>query len=76
MRCLLHLSPNAKANKTLVYYKASYYQARVEDHGDILVVSSRLDAFHTTRVELHRTSAEVETQTNTFLARVAKNVQR
>jgi hypothetical protein len=76
MRCLLHLSPNGKANKTLVYYKASHHQVRVEDHGDILVVSSRIDTFHTTRVEVHRTSAEVEAQINTFLARVAKNVPR
>ena len=37
----VHLSPEIKANKTLVYYQAGRNNTRVADHGDILIVSWR-----------------------------------
>jgi hypothetical protein len=59
-KCQLHLSANCKANRSLLYHKASFHQAKVADNGDILVVSSLQDTSHTIRIELYRTAAEVD----------------
>ena len=70
------MSPQGKANKTLVYYQASQYLTRVEDHGDILVVTSLADTSYTTRIAVHHSAATVDAQLTTFLSKVAKNGQR
>ena len=74
-KCQLHLSAECKANRSLLYHKASFHKAKVEDHGDILVVSSLIAATHTIRVELYRSAADIDSLMTTFLATVPKNVQ-
>ena len=44
MRAFFHLSPMAKANKTLVYFKAHKSPIRITDRGDIMNLSWRFDA--------------------------------
>jgi hypothetical protein len=62
----------------LVYYQASQYHTRVEDHGDILVVAALADTSYTTRTAVHHSAATVDAKgkLTTFLSKVAKNVQR
>ena len=44
MRAFVHLSPMAKANKTLVYFKAHKSPIKITDRGDIMNLAWRFDA--------------------------------
>ena len=48
----LHLSPEIKANKTLVYYEARKNNTWVEDHGDILTIAWRFNKAILIRIDL------------------------
>jgi len=44
MRAFVHLSPMAKANKTLVYFKTNRSPIKIIDRGDIMHLTWRADA--------------------------------
>jgi hypothetical protein len=44
MRAYVHLSPMAKANKTLVYFQANKSPTKITDRGDIMNLTWRFDA--------------------------------
>ena len=48
----VHLSPEIKANKTLVYYEARKNNTWVEDHGDIITVAWRFNKAILIRIDL------------------------
>jgi hypothetical protein len=43
MRAYVHLSPTAKANKTLVYYKANKAPIKITDRGDVMNLTWRFN---------------------------------
>ena len=67
LRAHLHLTPQGKANKTLVYFTARRYPVTIQDRGDIVCVHWMSDPTLSARVELSRTAAEVEETLRTFL---------
>ena len=67
LRAHLHLTPQGKANKTLVYFTARRYPVTMQDRGDIVCVHWMSDPTLSARVELSRTAAEVEETLRTFL---------
>jgi hypothetical protein len=67
LRAHIHLTPQEKANKTLVYFTARRYPVTIQDRGDIVCVHWMSDPTHSARVELSRTAAEVESTLRNFL---------
>jgi hypothetical protein len=67
LRAHLHLTPQGKANKTLVYFTARRYPVTIQDRGDIVCVHWMSEPTLSARVELTRTAAEVEITLRNFL---------
>jgi hypothetical protein len=67
LRAHLHLTPQGKANKTLVYFTARRYPVTLQDRGDIVCIHWMSDPTISARVELYRTAAEVEATLRNFL---------
>jgi hypothetical protein len=44
MRAFVHLSPTAKANKTMVYFKTNRSPVKILDRGDIMNLTWKFDA--------------------------------
>jgi hypothetical protein len=75
-RIHLHLSPYGKANKTLVYHRASLYQVHIEDRGDLLIVRAKADSATRIIVQVQSDAATVDTMLRTFLETMPKNFAR
>jgi hypothetical protein len=60
LRAHLHLTPQGKANKSLIYFIASRYPVRLQDRGDIVCMSWLANPAVSGRVEIGKTAAEVE----------------
>ena len=67
VRAHLHLTPQCKANKTLVYFTARRQQVDIDDRGDIICLSWKSDHTRGVRIEVGRSAAEVEATMATFL---------
>ena len=63
----LHLTPQCKANKTLVYFTTRRQQVNIDDRGDIICLSWKSDHTQGVRIEVGRSAAEVEATMATFL---------
>ena len=67
IRAHLHLTPQCKANKTLVYFTARRQQVDINDRGDIICLSWKSDHTRGVRIKVGRSAAEVEATMATFL---------
>jgi hypothetical protein len=60
VRAHLHMTPQGKANKTLVYFIARRYPVGIEDRGDIVCLSWREHPEISARVDVGTSAGEVE----------------
>jgi hypothetical protein len=67
IRAHLHLSPQAKANKTLIYFTARRHPVAIEDRGDIVCVNWLSNQSVGVRVEVGKSAGEVEETLGLFL---------
>ena len=67
VRAHMHLTPQSKANKTLVYFTARRSPVEIEDMGDIVTLSWKTLPAKNTRIDLSGCAAEVEASLSTFL---------
>jgi hypothetical protein len=67
LRAHLHLTPQGKANKSLLYFISSKYPVSVQDRGDIVCISWRSNPAICGRIEIGKTAGEVELALNIFL---------
>jgi hypothetical protein len=67
VRAYLHLTPQGKANKTLVYFNMRRHPVSIDDRGDVICVNWRAKPSEIVRVDVTRTAAEVEIVMERFL---------
>jgi hypothetical protein len=67
VRAHLHLTPQAKANKSLVYFIARRHPVTIEDRGDIVCISWLANTTIGVRVEIGLSAGEVEAKLGHFL---------
>jgi hypothetical protein len=67
VRAHVHISPQTKANKTLVYFIAKKYPVGIEDRGDIIYVYWTQHPSTNVRIEVGHTAREVEDCLGNFL---------
>jgi hypothetical protein len=60
VRAHLHITPQDKANKSLVYFTANRYPVGIEDRGDIVCISWHSKPAINVRLDITRHAAEVE----------------
>ena len=67
VRAHMHLTPQIKANKTLVYFNIRRYPVSIDDRGDIIGISWRSNPDVSARIDVGLSAAEVEATLATFL---------
>jgi hypothetical protein len=67
VRAHMHLTPQIKANKTLVYFTIRRIPVSIDDRGDIIGISWRSHPTVSERIDVGRSAAEVEATLETFL---------
>ena len=67
IRAHLHITPQGKANKTLIYFVAKRYPVGIEDRGDIVCVHWTHHPELSVRVEVGDSAGEVEAKLGAFL---------
>ena len=67
LKAHLHLTPQAKANKTLIYFTARRYPVGIEDRGDIVSIYWAQHPETSVRVEVGLSAGEVEENLGNFL---------
>ena len=67
VRAHLHLTPQGKANKSLVYFTARRYPVGLEDRGDIVCISWHNKPAVNVRMDITRSAAEVQQKLGVFL---------
>ena len=67
IRAHLHLTPQAKANKSLVYFIAGRHPVTIEDRGDIVCITWLANTTVGVRVEIGLSAGEVEAKLGHFL---------
>lgn len=75
VRAHVHLTPQAKANKTMVYFQTRRYPVGLEDRGDIICVHWTQQPAVNVRIEMGRTAGEVEECLGTFLGARPRNAR-
>jgi hypothetical protein len=74
VRIHLHLSPQGKANKTLVYYQsARLNEINIGDRGDIMNVSWKQDPTKYVNLEILKSAQEVSDRLHSFFGTRPKN---
>ena len=63
----MHLSPQGKANKTLIYFTTKRSPVGLEDRGDVVCVHWAHAPKVSVRVEVNKSAGEVENTLTTFL---------
>jgi hypothetical protein len=60
VRAHVHITPQGKANKTLVYHTTRRYPVGLEDRGDIVCVHWKHNPRVNERVDINKSAGEVE----------------
>jgi hypothetical protein len=73
-RAFVHLSPMAKANKTLVYFRTNRQPIKITDRGDVMHLTWRFDASSWENIELEKSAGEVISTLDKFFGTRPKNL--
>ena len=74
-RAFVHLSPMAKANKTLVYFQTTRQPIRITDRGDIMHLTWKYDTSSWENIDLEKPAGEVIKTLDKFFGTRPKNLQ-
>ena len=74
MRAYVHLSPAAKANKTLVYFQANKSPIRITDQGDVMRLTWRFNDTMWENIDLKQSASIVIQKLDKFFGSRPKNV--
>jgi hypothetical protein len=75
LKVLLHLSPQSRANKSLLYYKAKRHTLRIDDRGDILILYQQHNQSNNVKIDVQNSAHAVTDKLNAFLDVLAKASQ-
>ena len=67
VRAHLHMTPQGKANKTLIYFIAKRYPVGIEDRGNIMCIGWTSHPELSVRVEVGKSVGEVEAELGAVL---------
>ena len=67
IKVLLHLSPQSRAHKSFVYYKATRNHLRIDDRGDLLIVYQPHNTYNNVKIDMTTSAQAVADKIDIFL---------
>jgi hypothetical protein len=76
LKVLLHLNPQSRANKSLLYYKTKRNHLRIEDRGDLVIIYVQQNTIQNVKIDVNTSAQAVTDKMDVFLGELEMTRQQ